>query len=130
VATWDKGGSWSFYRFHVPDPLWFHQGIEVSLAQIGGAPKADVVRFEKAGASLIPVTVDNGNRTGGFAALLTSGKKLTDPSVVDGWTNFYRSDDVAAVAYFYSERPDRILPAIQAASERMSSLRVSSSKKY
>jgi hypothetical protein len=129
VATWDNGGSWSFYRFHIPDPVWFHDGIEVSLAQIGGAPKADVIGFQKAGAPLIPVTVDNGNRDGGFEALLTSGKKLTDPSVGDGWTNFYRSDDVAAVAYFYSDRPDRMLPAIQPASERMRDLRPAPAKK-
>ena len=69
------------------------------------------------------MAVDNGDRAHGFEPLLTSGKKLTDPSVVDGWTNFYRSDDVAAVAYFYSDRADRILPSIQPASERMSALR-------
>ena len=125
IATWDNGGSWSFYRFHIPDPVWFHHGIEVSIAQIGGADKADVIRFQKAGAPLIPVSVDNGDRSRGFEQLLTSGRKLTDPSVGNGWTNFYRSDDVAAVAYFYSDRPDRQLPAIQSASERMSGLRKS-----
>ena len=123
IASWDNGGSWSFYRFHIPDPVWFRDGIQVSLAQIGGAPKADVIAFQKAGIPLIPLSVDNGDRAHGFKALLTSGKKLGDPSVVDGWTNFYRSDDVAAVAYFYSDRPDRILPPIQRASERMGALR-------
>ena len=129
IATWDEGGRWTFYRFHVPDPVWFHQNIEVSLAQIGGAPKSDVIRFQRSGAAVIPVTVDNGNRTGGFEQLLASGKRLTDPSIIDGWTNYYRSDDVAAVAYFYSDRPDRTLPAIQSASERMAGLRRAPAKK-
>lgn len=123
VATWDNGGTWSFYRFHIPDPLWFHDGIKVTLAQIGGAPKADVVRLQRAGVPLIPVSVDNGDRSHGFVQLLASGGKVTDPAIGEGWTNFYRSDDVAAVAYFYSDRPDRMLPAIQAAGDRIANLR-------
>ncbi|MGZ2411752.1 D-arabinan exo alpha-(1,3)/(1,5)-arabinofuranosidase (non-reducing end) [Sphingomonas sp. F9_3S_D5_B_2] len=123
VATWDQHGIWSFYRFHIPDPIWFHHSIQVTLGQIGGAPKADVIRFRKAGAPLIPITIDNGNRSNGFEALLTSGKKVTDPSLIDGWTNFYRSDDVSAVAYFYADRSDRMLPEIQPAADRMRGLR-------
>ena len=129
VATWDNGGIWTFYRFHIPDPLWFHDGIQVSIAQLGGAPKADVIRYEKAGIPLIPVSVDNGDRTHGFAALLASGGKVTDAAIGDGWTIFYRSDDVSAVAYFYSDHPERMLPAIQPASERMSNLRKAAPKK-
>ena len=129
VATWGKGGIWSFYRFHIPDPLWFHHGLSVSLAQIGGAPKADVIRLQKSGVPIIPVSVDNGDRKDGFIPLLERGIKLTDPSVIDGWTNFYRSDDVAAVAYFYSDRPDRILPPIQPPAERMAGLRKADPKK-
>jgi hypothetical protein len=129
VSAWDNGGRWSFYRFHIPDPVWFHRDIEVSIQQMGGAPKADVIRFQKAGAPLIPVSVDVGNRRGGFASLLTSGKPLTDPSLPDGWTNFYRSDDVAAVAYFYLDRPGGTLPAIAPAAERMAGLRHPPEKK-
>jgi hypothetical protein len=123
VATWDNGGIWSFYRFHLPDPVWFHRRIQVTFAQIGGAPKADIIRYQKAGVPIIPISVDNGDRSKGFVALLARGLKLTDPAIGDGWTNFYRSDDVSAVAYFYSDRADRMLPAIQPASERMSGLR-------
>lgn len=129
VATWDNGGLWSFYRFHIPDPVWFHRDIEVSIAQIGGAPRHDVVRFLKNGAPLIPVTVDAGERPGGFFQLLASGQPVTDPALPDAWTNFYRSDDVSAVAYFYLDRPDRILPPLQPASERTAALRTSEPKK-
>jgi hypothetical protein len=129
IATWDDGGRWTFYRFHIPDPLWFHREIEVSIAQMGGGPKADVIRLQASGAPLIPVSVDIGNRSGGFHALLESGKKLTDPSLPDGWANFYRSDDVAAVAYFYLNRPEGVLPPIQSASERMAAIRKAPEKK-
>jgi hypothetical protein len=48
---------------------------------------------------------------------------LSDPSLPDGHTNFYRSDDVAAVAYFYLDRPENGLPAIAPAAERLTTLR-------
>ena len=38
--------------------------------------------------------------------LLESGKKLNDPSLAEGHTNYYRNDDVGAVAYFYLDRPE------------------------
>jgi hypothetical protein len=129
VATWDNGGLWSFYRFHIPDPIWFHRDIAVSIQVMGGAPRADVLRFLKNGAQLIPVSVDTGDRSAGFHSLLASGKPLTDASLPDAWTNFYRSDDVAAVAYFYLDRPGGVLPAIGPAAGRMAGLRKPAEKK-
>ena len=114
IASWDAGGRCTFYRFHVPDPIWFHDDIKVTIQQIGGAPKADVLRFKTAGAPLIPVSVDVGNRDGGFASLLSNRTPLENTKL-DGWTNFYRSDDVAAVAYFYLDRAEGLLPIPPAA---------------
>ena len=122
VASWDGGGRWTFYRFHLPDPIFFHREIEVSIQQMGGAPKADVLRFIKAGAPLIPVSVDVGDRNGGFESLLASGRPLQDVKL-DGWTNYYRSDDVSAVAYFYLDRPDGVSPPLAPRSERTAALR-------
>ena len=128
IASWDNGGRWTFYRFHIPDPVWFHSEIEVSIQQMGGAPKADVLRFQKAGAPLIPVSVDVGNRQGGFESLRASGTALQDVKL-DGWTNYYRSDDVSAVSYFYLDRPEGVLPAIAPAAERTAALRKPPEKK-
>ena len=122
IASWDAGGRWTFYRFHIPDPVWFHGEIEVTIQQIGGAPKADVLRFLKAGTPLIPVSVDAGNRKGGFVSLLADGISLKDVKL-DGWTNYYRSDDVAAVAYFYLNRAGGISPPIAPVAERLAALR-------
>jgi hypothetical protein len=124
VATWGNGGRWTFYRFHVPDPVFFHQGIEVALQQIGGARRNVVLDLQRAGAPLIPVTIDPGSRNN-FQQLLTRRPQvpLSDPSLPDGHTNFYRSDDVAAVAYFYLDRPVNGLPAIAAGPERLAGLR-------
>jgi hypothetical protein len=128
IATWDGDGRWTFYRFHIPDPVWFHSDVAVSMQTVGGARKNIVLGLLNKGAPMIPVTIDPGSRTN-FQQLLTSGKKLSDPSLPDGHTNYYRSDDVAAVAYFYLDRPERALPPIAAPAERLAALRKPSEKK-
>lgn len=115
-------GRWTFYRFHVPDPIFFDRDIRVDLQQIGGAPKERVIEMLKAGVKLTPVTIDPGGRRE-FRQLLTTGTKVTDPSLPDGWTNFYRSDDVSAVALFYLDKPMSGLPPLPAAGERLAGLR-------
>jgi hypothetical protein len=124
IASWEAGGRWTFYRFHIPDPIFFAREIEVTLQQIGGARKNIVLDLQRAGAPLIPVTIDPGSRTN-FQQLLTRVPQvpLSDPSLPDGHTNFYRSDDVAAVAYFYLDRPENGLPGLAPAAERLAALR-------
>ena len=121
VADGDDG-RWTFYRFHVPDPIYFQKGIRVDLQQIGGAPKNDVIAMLDRGVKLTPVTVDPGRRTG-FVQLLTSGRSVKDPSMPDGWTNFYRSDDVSAVALFYFDQPETTLPDLAPVKIRTAALR-------
>jgi hypothetical protein len=124
IANWAGGGRWTFYRFHLPDPVWFARDIQVSLQQIGGARKAIVLDLQRKGAPLIPVTIDPGSRVN-FQQLLTKQPPvpLSDPSLPDGHTSFYRSDDVAAVAYFYLDRPGGVLPPIAASADRRAGLR-------
>jgi hypothetical protein len=116
----ESRGRWSFYRFHVPDPIYFRRSIEVRLQQIGGAPKDVVLDMQRKGVRLIPVTIASANAV---HQLLTSRQDLSDPTLPDGWTNFYRSDDVAAVAFFYLDRPDRVLPALAPPEARRATLR-------
>ena len=127
IANWDNEGRWTFYRWHVPDPVWFHRDIGVTLQQIGGARKNIVLGLQKKGAPMIPVTIDPGSRNN-FQKLLENGKQLSDPSLPDGHTNDYRSDDVAAGAYFYLDRPGGVLPPIAPAAERLKDLRVPATK--
>ncbi|WP_300975168.1 glycoside hydrolase family 172 protein [Sphingomonas sp. LHG3406-1] len=122
IATWEDDGRWTFYRWHIPDPIWFHKDIEVALQVIGGARKNIVQGLLAKGAPLLPVTIDPGSRNN-FQKLLESGKKLSDPSLPDGHTNYYRSDDVAAVAYFYLDRHEGALPPISGPAERLEALR-------
>ena len=128
IATWDGEGRWTFYRFHIPDPIFFDTDIEVSLQQMGGARKNIVLGLQQKGAPMIPVTIDPGSRNN-FQQLLANPKPLSDPSLPDGHTNYYRSDDVAAVAYFYLDRPEAGLPPIAPPAERLAALRPPPEKK-
>lgn len=105
-----KTNQWAFYRYHIPDPIYFDSGIRVTLQQLGGNMKSKVLALQKANIPLIPVSLDSG----GNAILLYKGKKsLDDRSLPEGWTNFYRSDDVSATTYFYLATPTSGLPALQ-----------------
>jgi hypothetical protein len=97
---------------------------------IGGARKAIVLGLQKKGAPLIPVTIDPGSRAN-FQQLLAKDPPvpLSDPSLPDGHTNYYRSDDVAAVAYFYLDRPDGVLPPIAPPEQRLAGIRKPPEKK-
>lgn len=117
-------GRWSFYRFHVPDPIYFARDLRVELQQIGGAPKAEVLALQARGVPLQPVSIDPGGRAA-FVQLLAGDAPtpLTRKDLPDGWTNFYRSDDVSAVALFYLDRPTSGLPAMAPVAERIKGLR-------
>lgn len=117
---------WSFYRFHLIDPIYFHSDCKVTIQQIGGSFKKNVVALQKAGVALIPVTLND--ETGKPYPIYTKDgsiklEEASIPSNDDPWTNFYRSDDFAAVAYFYLDRPANDFPAIQGLAVRTWKLR-------
>jgi hypothetical protein len=108
---------WTFYRDHVPDPVFFSSAIRVTLQQMGGNMKAKVLELQQTGVPLQPVTVDD---KGELILLLAdeTPTPLNSPQLPDGWTNFYRSDDISATAYFYLDAPVNNLPALQDVSIR------------
>ncbi len=120
--TLDK---WSFYRYHVPDPVYFSSGIKITLQQIGGNMKSVVNEMQEQKVPLIPVTVDDMAKSGKQIFLyekdkVTSLKERDD--LPENWTNFYRSDDVSATVLFYLDAPSVNLPAIQAVNYRTTNL--------
>ena len=112
-----KSFQWAYYRYHVPDPVFFKTGIRVTIQQMGGNMKNKILELQKAGVPLIPVTIDSGGSAN--ILLYKDKRRLDDPTLPNGWTNFYRSDDVSSVAYFYLNSAASNLPAIQPASIRM-----------
>jgi len=118
----EKKLQWAFYRFQVPDPVFFDSACRVTLQQIGGGPKATLAALQRADVPLIPVSIDH---DGTLVQLYQEGvvARADDPKLPDGWMNFYRSDDVSATAYFYLATPSDDLPALQPASVRADALR-------
>jgi hypothetical protein len=120
VADTDKD-HWAFYRYHVPDPIYFYQDCRVTIQQIGGNPREKVIALQQEGVPLIPISIHSAPD---FIKLLEMkpAPDLTDPGLIDGWTNFYRQDDVSAAAYFYLDSPSSNLPQLQPAALRMVNL--------
>ena len=112
IANTEKG-QWSFYRYHVKDPVYFYTDIRTTIQQMGGWQKKDVLRYLKNGADLIPVTTQTENDSVNILIhMLDKGISIYDPELIDGWTNFYRSDDISATAYFYLDKPSSNLPLL------------------
>ncbi|PWT73240.1 MAG: DUF2961 domain-containing protein [Bacteroidetes bacterium] len=116
----DKKQQWAYYRYHVPDPIYFNSDCKVTIQQIGGTMKSKVLEIQKANVPMIPVTID---KDGKPITLLSNPMKLDDPSLPEAWTNFYRSDDVSATAYFYLQRPVNDLPPLQPVAMRTYNLK-------
>ena len=110
VADTEKD-HWALYRFHIPDPVMFATDIRVNIQIMGGNMKPIVVEMLDKGVPLIPVTIQKQDT---FSRLLDMDQPvdLKDPDLIDGWTNFYRSDDWCSTAYFYLDKPVNQLPAI------------------
>lgn len=104
---------WSFYRYHIPDPVYFYDDIKVTIQQMGGAMKDKVQRYIANGANLIPVTAQVENDSINILVhMLEKGISIDDPELINGWTNYYREDDVSATAYFYLDKPESNLPEL------------------
>ena len=107
-----KNLQWAFYRYHISDPVYFKSGCKVTIQQIGGNNKDIVIGLQKEKVDLIPVTIHQAPR------MIHIFKKdstvnLEDASLPNAWTNFYRSDDLAAASYFYLDSPKNNLPELQ-----------------
>jgi hypothetical protein len=103
---------WCFYRYHIPDPVFFESSCRITLQQIGGGNTAAVIKLQEAGVPMIPITSDNGGRQ---IPLYEKGKatRLKATANAGSWTNFYRSDDLSATAYFYLDKAGAVLPTLQ-----------------
>jgi len=114
---------WAFYRFHIPDPIYFQADCRVAIQDIGGDGTENVRKMKSAGAELVPVSA---SADPGLIRLLEvkDYPKLGDPKFpLDAWVNFFRRDDYSSVAYFYLDRPTTGLPPLPSVEERTSNLR-------
>ncbi len=125
---------YAFYRFHVDDPVFFHEDCRVTIQQIGNTSTQRLRELLAQGAEAKPVWVldthggDVMNLTGAPPSihLLLDLKDLPpfdDPRHPQGGVNFYRRDDVSATAYFYLDRPENDLPPLGSPELRVQGLK-------
>ena len=117
-----KTRRWTFYRWHVPDPIFFDTSCEVSWQQIGGAAKADVVKMLAAGVALRPISIDPKDRASFVKLLDRPAPAVDSPGLPDGWVNFYRRDDVSATVYLYLDSPTSAAPRLAPVADRVADL--------
>lgn len=100
----------SFYRLHVPDPVYFRKDIRVTMHQIG---------------CWLPESKPAMQKSGNTYYLAAPGKKPVDWAQGDGLKDyglFERQDDWSCCAYFYLDKPENALPALQSVEERVAGL--------
>ncbi|HKH61017.1 MAG TPA: glycoside hydrolase family 172 protein [Flavitalea sp.] len=114
--------AWAFYRYHVPDPVYFKKNLKVALQQMGGNRKELVIALQKKGVPMIPVGIDDSKK---LHPLYKKGTvpKLDSTGLPEGFSNFYRSDDVSATSYFYLDKASTNLPLLQPLDIRLYNLK-------
>lgn len=120
-----ENGQYGFYRYHVPEPIYFHKDLRVTIQHMGGASKKQVLEMQEKGIEVKPVSLGNDNQ-GRFVRLLEESQPvdLAKHDSPDGaWVNYYRRDDYSAVALFYLDAPENGLPALAPVEERIEGMR-------
>jgi hypothetical protein len=95
---------YSFYRYHLPDAVWFRRDVRVTIQQIG----------YKGADSVGPM-----NRTGQTYYKAGAGRVVMKDFDLG---LFERQDDWSGCAYFYLDRPVNDLPPLLEAAERIKGL--------
>jgi hypothetical protein len=116
-----KNRTWSFYRFHIPDPVFFKNDIKVTIQQIGGHKREVVMDLLHKGVNLIPITFRDvtAKRFTMYPLLASENKIDISDSRLLGNVNYYRSDDYSATSFFYLDKPENDLPELQALGFRL-----------
>ena len=126
--------AYAFYRYHLDDPVFFHQDCRVTIQQMGNASSAKVREMQAAGVPAVPVlvldlkgeNVMDIRKTPPDIHLLLDAQGLPafgDPAHPQGGVNYYRQDDVSATAYFYLDRPENGLPPLAPPAARVEGMR-------
>ncbi|WP_153798562.1 glycoside hydrolase family 172 protein [Foetidibacter luteolus] len=118
----EKTKQYCFYRFHVPDEIYFETDFKATIQKIGGGDYGQVKELQQKGVKLIPVSVATDT---GFVRLFEVNPPLSlqDSNFPKGWVNFYRIDDYSATAYFYLDKPVSNLPPLSPVTERAKNMK-------
>lgn len=118
----NKAGYFAFYRYHVPDEIYFNKNLKVTLQEMGGTSLALAREMHQKGVKIKPVIA---NSKTGYLKLnaMKQAPVITDEQFRDGGVLFYRVDDYSATSYFYLDKPTNDLPALQPLVDRIYNLK-------
>ena len=102
-----------FYRFHIPDPVYFHRNIRVTIQQIGSW-NSELIRYFIENGVQVP-------RAGLFAKESVEPIDFSDPDLPD-FDLFERTDYRTSCCYFYLDKPENELPVHVDLLERVKSI--------
>jgi hypothetical protein len=108
---------WAFYRFHIPDEVYFTRNCKVTIQSLGMDRTENVRALVRRGAQLLPVAVLAKGQQVNLRDL-PAPPALTDPAFPNGRTVFYRLDEWSSTAYFYLDKPVNNLPALAPVEQR------------
>lgn len=116
-------GHQTFYRYHVPDPVYFEKDCRVTIQQMGNDTKENVLKMIEKGVPITPVIVDHGGADT-FRLLLDgqNSPNLADDPKSGGYVCYLRRDDVSAVSFFYLDTPTNNLPDIAPVAARIAGI--------
>jgi len=100
----EKNMRWCFYRYHIPDPIFFYKDIRVTIQQIGSATPT----------SRVPSVQASGH-------LYRTGPGLVVADLAQNGM-FERKDDWSSCTYFYLDRPEDGLPPLDSVGKRTAGL--------
>ncbi|WP_419698107.1 glycoside hydrolase family 172 protein [Mucilaginibacter sp. NFX135] len=112
----------AFYRYHIPDPIYFHSDCRVTIQQIGGAGRDLIRAIARAGGRVKPISVGTSKSLIKLLDNPDYPDLFDDKFPADEWVNFYRVDNYSATAYFYLDKPESNLPPLAPLAERIKGL--------
>jgi hypothetical protein len=106
-----EDGLWALYRYHVPDPVYFHRDIRVTIQQIAGASLKQMRQL---------ITSPN------YPELTETRARFNPADYSDPrkWLNFEVPQDVCATAYWYQTLPSPAFGPLESYGDRMRDLKL------
>ena len=96
-----------FYRYHIPDPVYFHSDIRVTIQQIG---------------IILPHNIEEFQNTKKPIYRAREGLEAVDPSRLEPFQLNEREDDWSSCCYFYLDKTENHLPPLLSLEERLTGL--------
>ena len=113
VYVSEKKDAYGFYRFHVPDPVYFYKDVRVTIQVMGGPSYRLMLEAMDKDPSLRFMKAGDGTE------YYSREELVANPDRADVME---RIDDHCATAYWYMDKPENGLPPIAPAAERLRDL--------